>query len=102
MSERHCCCCYVQRQVIDISDPLSLASPIEPSMYRFLLEWFLFGLENFCLLTPLACCMWGVNIGRRMLQLTRVVSQIPCYHLDVGEPEDTAILVESLLQETNN
>jgi hypothetical protein len=59
-------------------------------------EEFSFGLEKFHLLTPLACSMWGVPTGLRMLQISRMLTEVRCYHLDPGSPDETAELLEQL------
>lgn len=62
-------------------------------------EPFAFGMEHFALLTPLASSLWGVPGGMRMLQLSRLMKEVSCYHLDPGSPDETAELLESLAKE---
>ena len=57
---------------------------------------FAFGLEHFQMLSPLACSMWGVPVGARMMDLSRLLRGVRCYLLDPGQPEDTADLVEQI------
>jgi hypothetical protein len=61
-------------------------------------EQFSFGLEHFHLLTPMGCCMWGVPLGLRMLQLSRMLNEVCCYHLDPGSPDETADLLERVAE----
>jgi len=58
---------------------------------------FAFGLEHFQMLSPLACSMWGMPVGARMMDLTRLLRGVKCYLLDPGKPEDTADLVEQIM-----
>jgi hypothetical protein len=64
---------------------------------RPVVEQFSFGLEHFHLLTPLGCCMWSVPMGMRMLQMSRVLGEVRCYHLDPGSPDETADLLERVV-----
>ena len=57
---------------------------------------FSFGMEHFGMLSPLACSMWGVPVGSRMLDLTRMLRGIRCYFLAPGPPDETAELIERL------
>jgi hypothetical protein len=57
---------------------------------------FTFGLEHFPMLTPLACSMWGVAAGVRIMDVSRLLRQVECYWLDVGDPDETADLVERI------
>ena len=61
-------------------------------------EKFSFGVEHFRLLTPLAACMWGVPTGLRMLEMSRMLSGVSCYHLNPGQPAATAELLESIAE----
>jgi hypothetical protein len=65
-------------------------------------EPFAFGMEHFPLLTPLASSLWGVPAGMRMLQLSRLLKQVRCYHLDAGSPDRTAELLENIAKESLN
>lgn len=58
-----------------------------------------FGMEHVSLLTPLACSMWGVPAGMRVLRLGRLMRDIRCYYLDPGSPDETADLLEHLAKE---
>jgi hypothetical protein len=94
------------RVLANVADlfPDATASPARLESVFFLrrfaprpaVEQFAFGLENFQLLTPLACSMWGVPTGLRMLQISRMLSEVNCYHLDPGSPDETAELLELL------
>ncbi len=59
-------------------------------------EQFAFGLDHFRMLSPLACSMWGMPIGARMMDLSRLLRGVRSYFLDPGQPEDTADLVEQI------
>lgn len=59
-------------------------------------EPFAFGLEHFQMLSPLACSMWGMPLGARIMDMTRLLRGVRCYLLDPGQPEDTADLVEQI------
>ena len=59
-------------------------------------EPFTFGTQHFPMLSPLACSMWGVPIGIKMINLSRMLRGVRCYVLDPGRPEATADLVERL------
>jgi hypothetical protein len=64
-------------------------------------------LEHLELLKPLASsgpirASWGISPGRRLLGFLRVIdilSKVPCYSLDVGRPDETAVLVERVLED---
>lgn len=58
------------------------------------IEPFEFGREHFQMLTPLGSSMWGMPAGVRMLQLSRIMREVRCHHLDPGPPDDTAELLE--------
>jgi hypothetical protein len=84
--------------------PDAIASPAKLTGVFFLrrfaprssVEEFSFGLEHFQMLTPLGCCMWGVPTGLRMLQMSRVLSEVRCFQLDPGSPDETADLLERI------
>ena len=61
-------------------------------------EPFLFGSGNIGMLSPLACSMWGVPAGARILDLSRLMRGVRCYYLHPGPPEDTAELVEQVVR----
>jgi hypothetical protein len=94
------------RVLANVADlfPDAIASPTKLTSVFFLrqfssrpnVEPFSFGLENFHLITPLACSMWGVPTGLRVLQISRMLSEVSCYHLDPGSPDETAELLEHL------
>jgi hypothetical protein len=48
------------------------------------------------MISPLACSMWGMPVGARMMDLSRLLRGVRCYHLDPGEPDDTADAVERI------
>src|SRR5215471_4182320 len=94
------------RVLANVADlfPDAIASPAKLDTIFFLrgfgsqasVEQFPFGLEKFHLLTPLACSMWGVPTGLRMLQISRMLGEVRCYYLDPGSPDETAELLEQL------
>jgi hypothetical protein len=94
------------RVLANVADlfPDAIASPAKLDTIFFLrgfgsqasVEQFSFGLEKFHLLTPLACSMWGVPTGLRMLQISRMLGEVRCYYLDPGSPDETAELLEQL------
>jgi hypothetical protein len=96
------------RVLANVADlfPDAIASPAKLSGVFFLrrfgprptVEEFSFGLEHFQMLTPLGCCMWGMPTGLRMLQMSRVLSEVRCYHLDPGSPDETADLLERIAE----
>jgi hypothetical protein len=59
-------------------------------------EPFAFSLEHFKMISPLACSMWGMPTGARMMDLSRLLRGVRCYHLDPGDPDETADLVEQV------
>jgi len=59
-------------------------------------EQFVFSLEHFRMLSPLACSMWGVPVGARMMDLSGLLRGVRCYVLAPGQPDDTADLVEQI------
>ena len=40
--------------------------------------------------------MWGIPVGARMMDLSRLLRGVRCYLLDPGQPEDTADLVDQI------
>jgi hypothetical protein len=60
-------------------------------------EPFDFRLEHFQMLSPLACSMWGMPAGARIIDMTRLLRGVRCFVLDLGRPEDTADLVERIV-----
>ena len=59
---------------------------------------FPFGVEHFHMLSPLTCSMWGVPAVTRMMDLARLAGRAKCYFLDLGEPDDTADLIEQIVR----
>ena len=59
-------------------------------------EPFALSLHHFKMISPLACSMWGMSVGARMMDLSRLLRGVRCYHLDLGEPDGTADLVERI------
>lgn len=59
-------------------------------------EPFAFGTQHFPMLSPLACSMWGMPVGTRILNLSRMLRGVKCYILDPGRPEATADLIERI------
>lgn len=51
-------------------------------------------------LTPLAASLWNRAPGAIMIHLMRLLSATPIHWVDVGPPEETALLVERLLEPT--
>src|SRR5215471_250287 len=94
------------RVLANVADlfPDAIASPAKLDTIFFLrsfgtrpsVEQFSFGLEKFHLLTPLACSMWGVPTGLRMLQISRMLREVRCYYLNPGSPDETAELLEQI------
>ena len=60
------------------------------------LEPFIFTPQHVSLLQPLSCTLWGVSPGRRLMEFLTLFGRLRCYFLDVGAPEETADLIESL------
>jgi hypothetical protein len=58
---------------------------------------FPFGVEHFHMLSPLACSMWGVPAVTRMMDLARLAGRTKCYFLDLGDPDETADLIEQIV-----
>jgi hypothetical protein len=93
-----------ERTLVDVSSifPESGASSPTLSCVFFLRQFaehptaepFVFGIEHFRMLSPLACSMWGMPAGVRMFDLSRMLRGVRCYILDPGQPEATADLVE--------
>ncbi|MGB8398429.1 hypothetical protein [Bradyrhizobium sp.] len=59
---------------------------------------FPFGMEHFHMLSPLACSMWGVPAVTRMMDIARLAGRAKCYFLDLGDPDETADLVEQIVR----
>ena len=95
-----------ERTLVDIGRlfPQAGVSPTTLSRVLFLRQFaehpvaqrFTFGLEHFPMLSPLACSMWGVPAGARILDVSRLLHQVECYLLDLGDPDETADLVERI------
>jgi hypothetical protein len=58
---------------------------------------FKFGVENFHMLSPLACSMWDVPAAARMMDIARLAGRTKCYYLKLGEPDPTADLIEQIV-----
>ena len=94
------------RTLIDIGRlfPQAGVSPTSLSCVLFLRQFakqplaqrFTFGLRHFPMLSPLACSMWGVPAGARIVDVSRLLHHAECYLLDVGEPDETADLIERI------
>ncbi|HYY72276.1 MAG TPA: hypothetical protein VE778_01660 [Candidatus Bathyarchaeia archaeon] len=54
--------------------------------------------EDLRLLMPLACTFWGRSRTARIAQVARLLSNVNCYFLYPGLPEDTAELVERIVR----
>jgi hypothetical protein len=78
------------------STPLSCVLFLRKFAERPAAEPFEFGLEHFKMLSPLACSMWGIPVGARIMDLSRLLRGVRCYVLDPGQPEETADLVEQI------
>ena len=63
-------------------------------------ERFTFGVTHLGLMPPLACSLWNVSGGKRLLEVARLMSNVECYFLDLGLPEPTADLIEALVRDT--
>ena len=59
---------------------------------------FAFGMEHFRMLSPLACSMWGIPAATRMMDIARLVGRAKCYFLKLGDPDDTADLIEQIVR----
>lgn len=96
-----------ERTLVNVGDlfPEAGAAPATLACVLFLrqfaerpkVESFSFGMEHFRMLSPLACSMWGVPAGVRMMDLSRLLRGVQCYFLDPGQPEETADLVETIV-----
>jgi hypothetical protein len=95
-----------ERMLVDIARlfPQAGLSPTTLSCVLFLRQFakqpvaqpFTFGLEHLAMLSPLACSMWGVPAGARMVEVSRLLRHVQCYLLDLGDPDETADLVERI------
>jgi energy-coupling factor transporter ATP-binding protein EcfA2 len=54
--------------------------------------------QDLRLLAPLACTFWGRSSAARMTQVAKLLSTLHCYFLYLGQPEDTAKLVERIVR----
>ena len=54
--------------------------------------------EDLRMLMPLACTFWGRSSAARIAQVARLLSNVNCYFLHPGLPEDTAQLVERIVR----
>jgi hypothetical protein len=50
-------------------------------------------------LTPLGSTMWGMSPARRLLEFLRLLSSVPCYFLNHGQPDPTVDLLERLAED---
>jgi hypothetical protein len=95
-----------ERTLVDVGRlfPQAGVSPTSLSCVLFLRQFaeqpiaqrFTFRLEHFPMLSPLACSMWGVPAGARIVDVSRLLHQVECYQLDLGDPDETADLVERI------
>jgi hypothetical protein len=84
--------------------PQAGAAPAALSVVLFLrgfserprVEPFAFGLDHLPMLSPLACSMWGVSAGARIMDVTRLLRGTTCCFLEAGPPEETADMVENI------
>ncbi|MGE3538135.1 MAG: hypothetical protein AB7N91_11960 [Candidatus Tectimicrobiota bacterium] len=84
--------------------PEAVARPVPLRQVIFLrhfaprprLEPFDFTLHHTGLLQPLSCTLWGLPPGRQLMKFMTLFARLRCYFLDLGEPEATADLLESL------
>lgn len=51
------------------------------------------------LLSPFASSLWSVPNGLRSMRLGRLLAGSTCYHLDVGSPDQTADLIEKIMED---
>ena len=54
--------------------------------------------QDLRLLMPLACTFWGRSRRARIAEVARLLSNVSCYFLYPGLPEDTAELVEEIVR----
>jgi len=95
-----------ERTLVNVANmfPQAGSSPATLSCVLFLrrfaerpaVEPFAFSISHFKMISPLASSMWGLPVGARMMDLSRLLRGVRCYHLDPGEPDDTADLVERI------
>jgi hypothetical protein len=95
-----------ERTLVDIGRlfPQAGVSPTTLSCVLFLRQFaerpiarrFTFRLEHFPMLSPLACSMWGVPAGARIVDVSRLLHHVECHLLDLGDPDETADLIERI------
>lgn len=56
------------------------------------------GTADLRLLTPLPCVFWGSSPARPMMQVAKLLSQVKCYRLYAGSPQETAGLIERIVR----
>jgi hypothetical protein len=85
------------------SAPLRAAFFLRAFRKTAALERFTPALSQLAPLRPLAVRLqWGIAPARRMVrfaQAAQCLARVPCYFLDVARPEDTAALIEEILEE---
>lgn len=74
-----------------VAAPLALAAIVILRGFspRPALERFQPGPEHLGLVAPLAASLWDASRAHRALQLMAIVGSVPCYWLDVADPETT-------------
>lgn len=83
-------------------DAVACCLPLQQALFlrhfapRPRLEPFTFTLHHVGRLEPLSCTLWGVAPGSQLMALLALFTQLRCYFLDLGEPDATADLLESL------
>jgi hypothetical protein len=95
-----------ERTLVDIARlfPEAGRSPTTLSCVLFLRPFaklpvarpFTFALQHVRMLSPLACSMWDVPVGARIIDVSRLLRPARCYLLDPGEPDATADLIERI------
>jgi len=66
---------------------------------RARVESFVPGIADLNLLAPLPCSFSGNSPARLLLRVARLVSNVHCYHLWPGMPDETASLVERIARQ---
>lgn len=62
-------------------------------------ERFVPAMSDAGLLAPFGSTMWGVPGALRAMRIGALMSSCACYHLDAGEPDETADLIEQIMED---